>query len=180
MSAAMELPDLGAPFHTGFIVHDLDAATAAWTRLGVRWAEPIVSSGWWQAGDERCELAMGVVYSAGTDHHLELVAPDDPSLFGLGSAAATHHLGYYVDDVPQMATRLADAGFPIVLSRHADQEEPSPTLTYHRVPGTDVHIELAPASLRGVIERWTRTGRFPRGELPSITFVDDVDSGRGS
>jgi Glyoxalase/Bleomycin resistance protein/Dioxygenase superfamily len=172
MSVGMDLPELGVPFHTGFIVHDLDAVMASWARLGVRWAEAIRSSGWWQVGDERCELTMGVVYSTATDHHLELVAPDDPSLFGLGSAAPAHHVGYFVDDVPQVAALLRDAGFPIVLSRHADQDDPDPTLTYHRVPGTDVHVELAPASLRGVIEAWTRTGRFPRGEMPSITVVD--------
>jgi Glyoxalase/Bleomycin resistance protein/Dioxygenase superfamily len=168
----MDLLDLGPPFHTGFIVDDLDTAMSAWARLGVRWAEPISSSGWWQARDVRRKFSIGVVYSTATDYHLELVAPDDPSFFALGSAEAAHHLGYYVDDVPQAAARLCDAGFPVVLSRHADQDDPRPTLTYHRVPGTGVHIELVHASLRAVIDRWTTTGRFPRGEMPSITVPD--------
>jgi hypothetical protein len=165
----MDLVDLGPPFHTGFVVDDLNAAMATWARLGVRWAKPVRSTGCWRAGDARREVSMGVVYSTGTSHHLELIAPDDPSFFRFGSTAAAHHVGYYVDDVARMSVRLRDAGFPIVLSRHADRDDTRPTLTYHRVPGMGFHIELVPASIRSTIERWTTTGRFPRGELPWVT-----------
>src|SRR5262249_17826725 len=103
------------------------------------------------------------------DHHLELIAPDDPSFFRFGSTAAAHHVGYFVDDVPQMSARLRDAGFPIVLSRHAGKDDATPTLTYHRVPGMGFHVELVPASIRPAIEQWPATGRFPRDRLPWIT-----------
>jgi hypothetical protein len=81
-------------------------------------------------------------------------------------------VGYYVDDVPQMSVRLRDAGFPIVLARHADKNDPTPTLAYHRVPGMGFHIELVPSSIRSAIERWTRTGRFPHGTRPWITRLE--------
>jgi hypothetical protein len=165
----MDIIDLGPPFHTGFVVDDLHAAMAAWAGLGVGWAEPIRSTGCWRAGSDVRTVSMGVVYSTGTVHHLELIAPDDPSFFRFGSTAAAHHVGYYVDDVPRMSRRLRDAGFPIVLSRHADHDDSTPTLTYHHIPGMGFHIELVPASIRTAIERWTTTGRFPRGELPGIT-----------
>jgi len=168
----MNVVDLGPPFHSGFVVDDLHAAMAAWARLGVCWAEPIRSSGCWRTGDDVCTVSMGVVYSTRTRHHLELIAPDDPSFFRFGSTAAAHHVGYYVNDVPQMSVRLRDAGFPIVLSRHADKDDPNPTLTYHRVPGTGFHIELVPASIRSAIEQWTTTGRFPHGERPWITVLE--------
>ena len=165
----MDVVDLGPPFHTGFVVDNLHAAMAAWARLGVCWAEPIKSAARWRAGDDERAVSMGVVYSTGTGHHLELIAPDDPAFFRFGSAAAAHHVGYYVDDVPQMSARLRDAGFPIALSRHADADDANPTLTYHRVPGLGFHIELVPASIRPAIERWTTTGRFPHASRPWIT-----------
>jgi Glyoxalase/Bleomycin resistance protein/Dioxygenase superfamily len=168
----MDVVDLGPPFHTGFVVDELHAAMAAWARLGVGWAEPVRSLGWWRAGNEMRTVSMGVVYSTTTDHHLELIAPDDPSFFRFGSPMAAHHVGYYVDDVPQMSVRLRHAGFPIVLSRHADADDPAPTLTYHRVPGLGFHIELVPASIRAALEQWTTTGRFPDGARPWITTLE--------
>jgi Glyoxalase/Bleomycin resistance protein/Dioxygenase superfamily len=168
----MDVVDLGPPFHTGFVVDDLHAAMAAWARLGVGWAEPVRSSGCWRAGNDVRTVSMGVVYSMRTDHHLELIAPDDPTFFRFGSLPAAHHVGYYVDDVPQMSVRLRDAGFPIVLSRHTDAADLTPTLTYHRVPGLGFHVELVPVSLRTAIEQWTTTGQFPHGERPWITALE--------
>jgi len=168
----MDAVELGQPFHSGFVVDDLHAAMAAWARLGVAWAEPIRSSGCWRAGDEVRTISMGVVYSTKTDHHLELIAPDDPSFFRFGSPAGAHHVGYFVDDVPQTSLRLRHAGFPVVLSRHADKDDPTPTLAYHRVPGMSFQIELVPVSIRASIERWTATGRFPHGERPWITAFE--------
>jgi hypothetical protein len=168
----MDVVDLGPPFHSGFVVDDLRATMAAWGRLGVCWAEPIRSSGWWRAGDEERMVSMRVVYSMQTSHHLELIAPDDPSFFRLGSTASAHHVGYFVDDVPRMSARLRAAGFPVALSRHAEKGDPTPTLTYHRVPGTGFHIELVPTSIRASIAQWTTTGRFPHGDRPWITALE--------
>jgi hypothetical protein len=168
----VDIVDLGPPFHTGFVVDDLRAAMAAWARLGVGWAEPIRSSGYWRAGDDVRTVSMGVVYSIGTSHHLELIQPDDPPFFRFGLPAGAHHVGYYVDDVPRTSARLRAGGFPAVLSRHADAGDPSPTLAYHRVPGTSFHIELVPSSIRPSIEQWTTTGRFPHGSRPGITAFE--------
>jgi hypothetical protein len=162
--------ELGPSFHTGFVVPDLGQAMEMWARLGVAWAEPIQSTSWWRSGEELRQVSMGVVYSrsSGNDPLIELVAPAEPSFFGPASQAPIHHVGYFVDDVAATAARLGDAGWPIVLSRHVDADETVPALTYHRMPGTTLHVELVPAAMRPVIEQWTATGVFPRGDVTTV------------
>src|SRR3954469_15924860 len=148
----------GPPFHTGFVVPRLEPAMACWEQLGVRWAEPIRSSSWWRReGSGPCEASLGVVYSTGPGPLIELVAPEYPALFGLGSDTVLHHVGYYVDDVAATAARLEADGWPVVLSRHTGPDEETPALTFHRAPGTTAHVELVPAAMRDVITAWTST-----------------------
>jgi catechol 2,3-dioxygenase-like lactoylglutathione lyase family enzyme len=98
-------------YHVGLIVPDLDAAATRFTAItGYRWTKPVeytlaVTT---PAGEQ--DVPFKFVYSVQAPH-LELIAEAPGTIWTAKPDAATHHLGYWVDDLPTAAAGLEAAGY---------------------------------------------------------------------
>ncbi|MFD7205482.1 VOC family protein [Streptomyces sp. NPDC059893] len=142
-------------YHTGIVVPDLAAAMERMTEVaGYRWTKP-------QTAELPIRLARGervliLRYAYSLDApHIELVQQLPGTPWTATARAATHHLGYFCDDLPATSKQLEAAGF--ALEACAVQGGVFPAFfAYHLAP-TGERIEIVdrslmpdfPASLRG-------------------------------
>ena len=97
-------------YHTGFVVDDLEAAREELgSLLGVSW----LAGG----GTVRIDTPDGsslastrYALSAEGPHHVELVQSVPGTLYIASGSASAHHLGYWVDDVPEASAALEKCG----------------------------------------------------------------------
>jgi catechol 2,3-dioxygenase-like lactoylglutathione lyase family enzyme len=107
-TAALDPADL---YHVGLIVPDLDAAATRFSAIGgYRWTKRVeytlaVTT---PAGEQ--DVPFTFVYSVQAPH-LELIAEAPGTIWTAQPDAATHHLGYWVDDLPRAAAGLEAAGY---------------------------------------------------------------------
>lgn len=98
-------------YHVGLIVTDIDTATTRFTAIaGYRWTKPVeytlaVTT---PAGEQ--EVPFRFVYSVQAPH-LELIQEAPGTIWTAPPDTATHHLGYWVDDLPSAAAGLEKAGY---------------------------------------------------------------------
>lgn len=121
-------------YHTGIVVPDLDAAKARMTELaGYSWtvdltAEvPVLGSD----GEVRT-LGMRYVYSL-EEPRVELVQEIPGTFWAAGPRLATHHLGYFCDDLAATSKLLEEAGFRREVCAVFDGVAPS-VFAFHRSP----------------------------------------------
>ena len=106
--AALNPADL---YHVGLIVPDIEAATTRFTAIaGYQWTKPVeytlaVTT---PAGEQ--EVPFRFVYSVQAPH-LELIQEAPGTIWTAQPDTATHHLGYWVDDLPSAAAGLEKAGY---------------------------------------------------------------------
>jgi catechol 2,3-dioxygenase-like lactoylglutathione lyase family enzyme len=99
-------------YHVGLVVPDIDAAAQRLSAsAGYEWTQPIeyVLDVVTSAGERQFPLRF--VYSLQAPH-IELIA-EVPGTLWTANGAATHHLGYFVDDITAASTRLESAGFQL-------------------------------------------------------------------
>jgi catechol 2,3-dioxygenase-like lactoylglutathione lyase family enzyme len=106
-AAQMEL------FHTGMIVQDLQSAIELYTlAFGMRFAEPLVTSGLMLTNDGLRNRTSWVTYSLDGPHRVELIEQaDDAAWQTARGGPQVHHLGFWVDDLAGETERLEGLGF---------------------------------------------------------------------
>jgi catechol 2,3-dioxygenase-like lactoylglutathione lyase family enzyme len=98
-------------YHVGIIVPDIARAAARLTTVaGYQWTKPVEATlpVTTEAGDH--EVPFEFVYSLQAPH-LELVTEIPGTIWTAPTDTATHHLGYWADDLTATARQLEDAGF---------------------------------------------------------------------
>jgi catechol 2,3-dioxygenase-like lactoylglutathione lyase family enzyme len=110
-------------FHTGMIVHDLQAAIDLYSvAFGMRFAEPLVTSGLMITNEGLRNRTSWVTYSLDGPHRIELIEQaDDTAWQTARGGPQVHHLGFWVDDLAGETKRLEGLGFTFeVGGRDAD------------------------------------------------------------
>ena len=139
-------------YHTGIVVPDLAASMAAMTELaGYRWTAV-------QAADLPVLLASGeqvvpLRYAYSLDApYIELVQEVPGTPWVATPHAATHHLGYFCDDVTTTSKRLEECGFareacavvdgaPAIFAYHLDADGVRIEIVdRERIPDLDAYL----------------------------------------
>ena len=116
------LPGANNVAQVAFVVRDLDRAMAAWAERGVGpWRVfafgPDRLHGMTVRGGER-PYAMRLALASARAIDYELIEPmQGPSLYAehlARSGEGLHHLGYYVSDIDEAVTAMAERGYAVV------------------------------------------------------------------
>ncbi|MEV0669327.1 VOC family protein [Mycolicibacterium sp. HK-90] len=106
---------LGSPlaatdcYHVGIVAADIDVAAQRLTAsAGYEWTRPIDYTVEVVTSSGERHLPFRFVYSLQAPH-IELIA----EVPGTPWTAPAHHLGYFVDDIAAVSTRLESAGFKL-------------------------------------------------------------------
>jgi len=112
----MSAPSAGASlrhcdlYHTGLVVSDIDSAAECLTALtGCTWTTPVEYSLDIETQDGTSSVNGRFRYSL-QPPHLELVQ-EVPGTPWIATPHATHHLGYWTDDLDGAAAQLEESGF---------------------------------------------------------------------
>jgi len=98
-------------YHVGVVVPDIAAAAARLSAAaGYQWTKPVQATltVTTEAGDT--DIPFEFVYSV-QGPHLELITEVPGTIWPATPDAATHHLGFWADDLAAAAHRLEQAGF---------------------------------------------------------------------
>ncbi|KPI18915.1 hypothetical protein OK074_1379 [Actinobacteria bacterium OK074] len=135
MVSGAGVPPLNAAdlYHTGIVVRDVDEWKARLTGVaGYRWTETMSAELPVRLADGVRTLPMRWTYSLDAPH-IELAQEIPGTPWTATEHLATHHLGYFCDDLPTTSKRLEEAGFPLEACAVADG---TPTIfAYHLAPG---------------------------------------------
>ncbi|MCI3277933.1 VOC family protein [Streptomyces cylindrosporus] len=136
MTPPLDATDL---YHTGIVVPDLEVWKARMTEVaGHRWTETLSARLPVRLADGERVLELRYAYSLDAPH-IELVQEIPGTPWTATEHIATHHLGYFCDDVTTTSKRLEEAGFALEACAIADGE-PS-IFAYHLAP-SGVRIEI--------------------------------------
>lgn len=98
-------------YHTGIIVPDIAAAAARLSAAsGYEWTNPVEATLSVTTEDGAYDVPFEFVYSLQAPH-LELVTEVPGTIWTASPGTATHHLGYWADDLTITARELEEAGF---------------------------------------------------------------------
>lgn len=98
-------------YHTGLVVPDLEKAIAGMTAAaGYTWTKPVEATLAVAAAETEYEVPFKFVYSIEAPH-LELIQAVPGTIWAVPPGGAAHHLGYWADDLPDVADRLNAAGY---------------------------------------------------------------------
>ncbi|BBZ66698.1 hypothetical protein MINS_21270 [Mycolicibacterium insubricum] len=98
-------------YHVGIVVADIDSAATRLTEAaGYRWTRPVEATLSVTTVDGDYDVPFKFVYSRQAPH-LELVQEVAGTIWTAPPGNATHHLGYWVDNLPATAARLEAAGY---------------------------------------------------------------------
>ncbi|MFF5141591.1 VOC family protein [Streptomyces sp. NPDC013157] len=126
-------------YHTGIVVDDVDAWKARMTEAaGYRWTETMSAELPVRLSDGDRLLNLRYTYSLDAPH-IELVQAIPGTPWTAAAHIATHHLGYFCDDLATTSKRLAAAGFALEACAVVDGE-PS-VFAYHLAP-SGIRIEI--------------------------------------
>jgi catechol 2,3-dioxygenase-like lactoylglutathione lyase family enzyme len=130
-------------YHVCFVVPDVDRAMReAGEASGIGWRPPRVHhlAGW----------AYRLVFSSGGPPYVELIAGPPGSPWHTATPTL-HHVGFWVDDLDRWVDRVAADG----CRPDFDGRPLGRPFTYHRLPGTDLRLELLDAGAQpGFRETW--------------------------
>jgi catechol 2,3-dioxygenase-like lactoylglutathione lyase family enzyme len=135
--AAAISEQLGAFFHVGVIVEDLEAAISELSRtLGLEFNEPHESA----YGDSR----IRVCYSLQGPPYVELIQGEPGGMWSTSGGPKADHVGYFVDDLEGVRAQLEADGLPVDIDGVAFGGR----FTYHRMRTTGMRVELIDAARR--------------------------------
>jgi hypothetical protein len=98
-------------YHTGIVVDDVDAWKARMSEVaGYRWTETMSAELPVRLADGDRVLNLRYAYSLDVPH-IELVQEIPGTPWTAAEHNATHHLGYFCDDLATTSKRLTEAGF---------------------------------------------------------------------
>jgi catechol 2,3-dioxygenase-like lactoylglutathione lyase family enzyme len=166
---------LGAPYHIGIVVRDLDAAKERYAALGVgEWREraPAPSPSprtrqpaLWH-GEPQPGIGARLAFSSIGPPFLELVQPTSDvewsaTLHLREQGEGVYHLGYWVDDIVETLDRAAAHGIQAELVSLREPEGDGPVTGFAYLSPQDtlgVRIELVASAGREDFLHWTSTG----------------------
>ncbi|MER5436588.1 VOC family protein [Streptomyces sp. NPDC002588] len=100
-------------YHTGIVVPDIEAWKSRMSEVaGHRWTETMTGDLRVRLADGERPLRLRYAYSLDAPH-IELVEEVPGTPWTAAERIATHHLGYFCDDVRKTSERLEEAGFPL-------------------------------------------------------------------
>ncbi|MEV5849798.1 VOC family protein [Streptomyces sp. NPDC048179] len=126
-------------YHTGIVVDDVEAWKARMSEVaGYRWTETMSAELPVRLADGDRVLNLRYTYSLDAPH-IELVQEIPGTPWTAAEHIATHHLGYFCDDLTATSKRLAEAGFALEACAVIDGE-PS-VFAYHLAP-SGIRVEI--------------------------------------
>lgn len=130
-----------SPYHTGFVVADLDAAMAelhnAWS---LTWREPVHVAFTAQSPNGELDMVWRSVYSIEGPPYIELGELDQKSHSHPSMQVGSAHVGFWSDDVAADDSRLQEAGMSL-LFRVPGASDGSPIATFH-VAQSGIVVEM--------------------------------------
>jgi hypothetical protein len=145
-------PRLGAHFHVGIVVADLDAAQSELSeQLGISWGAPLRFEAIELRSGEGNDLVLpsSICYSV-EEPRLELIEEVPGSVWSRNDHSNLHHIGYWSDDFVADGERLGAVGCPLQLCGRAGDTAPV-SFSYHR-SDLGVRVEIIDATMRPAIE----------------------------
>ena len=101
----------GDLFHIGIIVPDIASAAERLTAaVGYQWTKPVQATLAVTTDAGEHDFLFEFVYSI-QPPHLELIREAPGTIWTASPDTATHHLGYWVDDLSAAAQQLEAGGF---------------------------------------------------------------------
>ncbi|MFQ6396263.1 VOC family protein [Nocardia sp. KC 131] len=126
-------------FHTGIVVPDLEASKNAMSEVaGYRWTETMAGELPVRMADGERVLRLEYCYSL-DGPHIELVQAIPGTPWTASPRGATHHLGYFCDDVPITAKLLEESGFLLEACAVIDG---APSIFAYLLDPSGVRIEI--------------------------------------
>jgi hypothetical protein len=126
-------------YHTGIVVPDLEASMARMSEVaGYRWTEIQSAELPIRLADGETVLRLRYVYSLDAPH-LELVQEIPGTPWTAAPHVATHHLGYFCDDVSTTSKRLVESGFALEACAVVDG---TPSIFAYHLDPSGVRIEI--------------------------------------
>lgn len=126
-------------YHTGIVVPDIEAWKSRMTEVaGHRWTETMTGDLQVRLADGERALRLRYAYSLDAPH-IELVQEVPGTPWTAAERIATHHLGYFCDDLPTSSKRLEEAGFPLEACAIVDG---SPSIFAYHLDPSGVRIEI--------------------------------------
>jgi hypothetical protein len=148
---------LGAPFHVGVVVRDLEAARAQLSELfGLEWG-PVMAVDRYEVrtGDgEDLVIPTRLCYSV-QEPRIELIAENRKTIWIANDESNLHHIGFWSADLAADSARLAAVGWPLELCGRNGADAPA-TFAYHRNP-LGARIELVDEGIREAMETYLFT-----------------------
>lgn len=136
MTAPLHATDL---YHTGIVVPDIEVWKSRMTEVaGYRWTETLSARLPVRLADGDRTLNLRYTYSLDAPH-IELVEEIPGTPWTATEHLATHHLGYFCDDLTTTSKRLSESGFALEACAVIDGA-PS-VFAYHLAP-SGVRIEI--------------------------------------
>lgn len=141
-------------FHTGVLVPDIDAATAASAEAtGARWcAIRDVDQPMWIPGSPPTRVPIRVTFSRPGPHRIELIEGPPGSLWDGHARPGVHHVALWVDELVP-ATDAMEAGGWELVGAHKTREAGYGVATYLRAAGLEI-VELVDTKIQPVLESW--------------------------
>lgn len=148
---------LGELYHIGMVVHDIEAAIARLSRLGISgWGPVIPLEVPDRAGGQA--FSVRVSFAAAGPIQFELVEPTGPSpmsAFLAERGEGVEHFGYRVDDLDGAVERARSAGMKVELTV---RDENGTAVVFASDPAMfGVHVELVRKEPQINIEGWFRS-----------------------
>ncbi|MGW1786549.1 VOC family protein [Streptomyces sp. NPDC002143] len=126
-------------YHTGIVVPDIEAGKARMSEVaGYRWTDTMTADVQVRLADGEHTLRLRYAYSLDAPH-IELVQEVPGTPWTAAERIATHHLGYFCDDVPTTSRRLEEAGFPLEACAIVDG---APAVFAYHLDPSGVRIEI--------------------------------------
>ncbi|MER5184959.1 VOC family protein [Streptomyces sp. NPDC002896] len=126
-------------YHTGIVVPDIEAWKARMSEVaGYRWTETMTGDVQVRLADGERPLRLRYAYSLEAPH-IELVQEVPGTPWTAAERIATHHLGYFCDDIPTTSKRLEEAGFPLEACAIVDG---TPSIFAYHLDPSGVRIEI--------------------------------------
>ncbi|KDU93999.1 VOC family protein [Amycolatopsis mediterranei] len=131
-------------YHTGIVVPDLEASMARLAEVaGYRWTTIQSAELTIRLADGERILTLRYAYSL-DGPHLELVQEIPGTPWTAAPRVATHHLGYFCDDVPATSKLLEESGFAFEAGAVL---EGTPSLFAYHLDPSGVRIEVVDRGL---------------------------------
>jgi hypothetical protein len=144
--------DLGAFWHTGIVVDDVEAAMTIFTiATGCRWAVPSTVTPRVWTPERTMDVTITYTYSVGPEPRLELVSANPGSPWDASTHGGIDHVCYWSDDIVEQSNALTRAGLPLLVTHDGDAPR---RFVYHASPVPGMRIELIDRAAKPGIDEW--------------------------